>query len=84
MGSVINFPGHKVYKCGAHCRGCCICEGGLYLCTRCGGAEGSLPTDCPGREMGEAEHSAIMANRLDYDERRGGWVPGPRQHRGRK
>lgn len=84
MGTLINFPGHHMYRCPPSCKGCCICEGGLFLCTRCGGAEGSLPTDCPGHEMGEAEHDAIMGNRMDYDLRRGGWVVGPRQYRRRK
>jgi hypothetical protein len=27
---------------------CQFCDGGLFACTVCDGAEGSLPTDCPG------------------------------------
>jgi hypothetical protein len=45
---------------------CGICEGGLIICTVCGGAEGSLPTECPGRQMTEQEADAVYAGRLDF------------------
>lgn len=30
---------------------CPICEGGLFLCSVCGGSEGSLLPSCPGRQL---------------------------------
>jgi hypothetical protein len=52
---------------------CGICEGGLFLCTVCGGAEGSLPRDCPGVQMTPAQEDKVMSGDLDY--RDGQWVP---------
>lgn len=53
MCQVIRFPGHKWVRCqtnhndgGASCP---ICSGGLAMCHNCGGLEGSLPTECPGK-----------------------------------
>jgi hypothetical protein len=45
---------------------CAICDGGLALCTVCGGAEGSLTTECPGRKVTSAEDEAVYACTLDY------------------
>lgn len=41
-------------------------EDGLSHCQVCGGAEGSLPTLCPGRKLSAAEIEAIYADKLDY------------------
>jgi hypothetical protein len=51
---------------------CNICEGGLANCLVCHGAEGSLPTQCPGRAMTHDEQDAVMAGTLDFDE--GCWL----------
>jgi hypothetical protein len=48
-------------------RHCHICDGGLALCVVCGGAEGSLPTECPGRPLTAAEEDAIMAGTMDFE-----------------
>lgn len=45
---------------------CQICDGGLALCTVCKGAEASLPSDCPGREMTETEQAAVQMGNLDF------------------
>lgn len=50
---------------------CPICEGGLSLCEICGGAEGSMPTECPGVKMTHAQSDAVYAGTLDY--RSGSW-----------
>ena len=68
---VIQFPRHMLRRCGSECDGCQICEGGLAACTRCGGAEASLPTDCPGTRLTEMQETLIMRGRLDYTWRRG-------------
>jgi len=61
---------HVLHKCDEH--GCYVCNGGLGLCTVCGGAEGEMPTDCPGRTLSEIERASIM--RGDSDFRNGQWV----------
>jgi hypothetical protein len=40
--------------------------GGLSACRVCNGAEGSLPTDCPGRALTAEEERLIYAGALDY------------------
>lgn len=52
---------------------CWYCGGGLAWCATCGGAEGSLPTDCPGEEMSEATEDRVYAGAIDYRDGRG-WV----------
>lgn len=44
---------------------------GLSWCPRCGGAEGSLPTECPGQRMHHLEEQRVYAGHLDY--RAGRW-----------
>jgi hypothetical protein len=78
---VLSWPRHLRYRCPPDCERCCICEGGLYSCVTCGGAEGSLPTDCPGRRMTSEEQDEVYAERLNYV-RGAGWVEqGDRQWR---
>jgi hypothetical protein len=58
---------HKLLRhenCADEC--CGICEGGLALCTVCGGAEASMPTDCPGRLLTDEEVQGILDGHLDY------------------
>lgn len=73
------FPRHKL-----HGRWCC--DGGqadnctaciLALCTVCGGAEASLPTDCPGRAMTGTELDEVEGQLLDYRHDRGWVTPAP-------
>jgi hypothetical protein len=66
---------HTEYICkgGHNYPNCQFCDGGLFACTVCNGAEGSLPTDCPGKKMTEEQSNAIYAGTLDYREGRG-WV----------
>lgn len=63
---------HVLDKCEPNCGGCHYCLGGLALCTVCGGAEASLPTDCPGVRMGEDRAAEVQAGRLDFV--RGEWI----------
>lgn len=72
MTNVVMFPGHRLYTCsGRGCAGCMICEGGLSRCTVCGGAEGSLPTHCPGTRMSALMEASVY--RGDADFRDGEW-----------
>lgn len=41
-------------------------DDGLRHCKICGGAEASLPNQCPGRRMNEVEESQVQAGRLDF------------------
>lgn len=47
-------------------RFCPVCEGGLKHCRTCGGAEGSLPTECPGVRMTEQQETEVYARELDF------------------
>lgn len=57
----------------------CTCEGAgrcmgcnLFLCDVCGGAEGSLPTHCPGRKMTSEEGDDVYAGKVDFKD--GRWI----------
>lgn len=47
-------------------------EDGLRHCKLCGGAEGSLPTHCPGKRMTDEMEQAVFAGKLDF--KGGAWV----------
>lgn len=67
--------GHIWYECPKPCYTlyCQWCEGGLGMCTVCGGAEGTLPTQCPGVEMTQEQMDAIYLTRtLDFKD--GKWI----------
>jgi hypothetical protein len=50
---------------------CCICDGGLGLCTVCGAAEGELLTYCPGfRLNNEALEACYTGNVIDMESQR--------------
>lgn len=46
-------------------------EDGLAHCKVCGGAEASMPTKCPGRQMTGAESDAVQGGTTDF--RNGTW-----------
>lgn len=55
----------RVEHCGnPNCDGCAICN--LFLCAVCGGAEGSLTTECPGIKIDEEQADAVYAGKLDF------------------
>jgi hypothetical protein len=54
--------------------GCPVCTGGLYVCRVCGGAEGSLPSHCPGHRAGVDRLDLVYRGLLDY--LHGRWVTG--------
>lgn len=66
-------PEHVRYRCPPRCetRHCRYCDGGLFECTVCGGAEGALPEECPGRRLTSDEMDEIYGGRLDF--RNGRW-----------
>ena len=51
---------------------CPICDGGLSVCTVCGGWEGSLTSDCPRERMSGDEQDAVYAGIKDF--RNGQWI----------
>lgn len=63
---------HVRVQCEPGCD-CVVCRGGLFLCAVCNGAEGSLPTECPGQRMTAQQQDEIMAGRLDFVH--GVWYP---------
>lgn len=62
-------PCHVLHHCTDEA--CRICPGELASCTVCGGAEASMPTDCPGIYMTGLQMDAVQAGQLDYYE--GAW-----------
>ena len=64
---------HTKYECKCNHQFCQFCDGGLFVCTVCGGFEGSLPTDCPTEKMTQDEQDQIYGGQLDYREG-SGWV----------
>lgn len=41
-------------------------EDDLTHCKKCNGAEGSLPTDCPGARMTDAQEAAVFRGHIDF------------------
>ena len=59
---------HKYYECDPPCvdTHCNICDGGLAFCTVCGGAEGSLTTECRGEKLEEIVLEQVYHHGLDF------------------
>lgn len=55
-------------------RCCARCDWGAFVCRTCGGAEGSLPTDCPRVTMTEEQEALVMSGGGDYILAQGGWT----------
>ncbi len=77
---IFSFPHHRLLGVDVPCgcdkqsdRSCYVCDGGLAICDTCGGAEGSLPTHCPGERMQPEVSDDVYEGQLDYDVRLG-WV----------
>lgn len=83
MALILPFPRHrlagtKMDPCKCQQRDnpewtCMICDGGLALCITCGGAEASMPTDCPGYHMEDVVQDSVQMGEVDYDWKLG-WV----------
>lgn len=54
--------------CGPY--GCNVCN--LFICSVCGGVEGSLATECPGVRLTLEQQDEIYAGILDF--KNGGWL----------
>ncbi len=54
-------------KCGGNTGLCAVCDFGLAVCARCGGAEAGITTECCGRPMTEEEQELVARGDLDYD-----------------
>lgn len=50
---------------------CFVCNGGLSWCTVCGGAEASMPAECPGDMMTQYQQDEIQGGRLNFKD--GAW-----------
>ncbi len=74
---IIRWPRHVRLRCqDENCERClsgmCYVTN-LYICAVCGGAEGDLPTDCPGERVPHSLLMEVMAGRANYL-RECGWV----------
>ena len=83
IGQLLDWAGypdtHQTITCtDPDCPGCMFCAGGLWGCQVCGGLEGGMPTQCPGRAMTPAEVDDVYAGRRDY--RLGTWTAVPSVH----
>ena len=67
MPGLSKHPAH-IFETHTGCKlaHCPICDGGLGVCTVCGGFEGSLTTECLGRRMTEAEQDDVYACVVDF------------------
>jgi len=63
---------HKYFECKCGKSTCSYCSGGLALCVVCGGAEGTLTTECCGRKITPEEEDRIYHKR-NLDFRDGKW-----------
>lgn len=54
---------------------CNFCVGGLAYCTVCEGAEGLLPTECPGEPMDSETENLVYNEAVDFIG--GKWVRKP-------
>lgn len=61
---------HVLHSCSAE--RCNICNGGLALCTACGGAEGAMPTDCPGSPTPSPILDQVYRGEVDFVD--GRWI----------
>lgn len=60
---------HKPVEHGRDCDQpgvCQLCDGGLFLCARCGAAEGTLTTACPVKPVDFATQQLVYNALLDY------------------
>lgn len=64
---------HTWHTCNCQEGSCVYCGGGLSSCDVCHGAEGSLPTDCPGVAVDHDTRERIYAGAIDYRDGHG-WV----------
>lgn len=56
----------------------CPCEHcSLAVCAVCGGAEGTLTTDCPGKTIEVERHQELYETNLDYTDERGWYLAQP-------
>lgn len=62
--------GHTLHTCKDE--DCSVCRGELAYCEVCGGAEGSMPTDCPGVRMTAEQSDNVYARKQDF--LKGEWV----------
>lgn len=64
---LLKFTRHKRIRCT--CSGdrhCMFCDGGLFACETCGGAEGSLTTHCPQEKVDGKLLDAVYNSELDF------------------
>lgn len=57
---------HSYFECKCQSPGCMFCDGGLGWCTVCGGFEGTLSHECPGKEMHGWQKSGVWRGVLEY------------------
>lgn len=55
---------HRLHECEDE--NCYPCGGGLALCTVCGGAEATLPYECPGVRMTADQELDVSNARRDF------------------
>ena len=56
---------HVQHKCNKE--DCYLCTNELFQCEVCGGAEGELPKECPGKAMSYSEKRLVLDGSLDFE-----------------
>lgn len=77
MGSknIVGLHKHHWHRCDDG--NCFICVGGLGYCNICGGAEGTLTTDCGYVRLDSVAQDKIMNGEIDYKRGLGWFVCNP-------
>jgi len=73
VGTIEHWPRHKRSNCRPDCQdlNCPVCVGGLFMCVRCGSAEGATTTECPGEQIGGEQLGVVYSGSLDWTRTRG-------------
>jgi hypothetical protein len=64
--TAVDRKAHIRYLCSCNETRCNLCEGGLFLCAACNGAEASLTTHCPRYKICEDFLDEVQAGKRDF------------------
>lgn len=71
-GHVAEVHDSSYHRDDSYATSCMICDGGLFVCTRCGLLEGSVTTECSGIPSYSVYGDSVYKGHVDY--RSGEWV----------
>jgi len=72
LSSYLEGTDHVAHKCSCGDNLCNFCGGGLFMCIKCGSAEGATTSQCPGEMMDGDTQDKVYSGEIDYVD--GEWV----------